>query len=106
MNPTWARSRATKLDAGATRNGARPDACPDGIVDAARAYLLAPERGTTGGPFHAIAEDDVPFKAIAEVIGRRMAVACAISCLVATGQIFRRGQAQCAGAPADCVWRG
>ena len=43
-------------------------------IDAASAYRLALEKGTKGATYHAVAEEGVATKAIAEVIGRRLGV--------------------------------
>ena len=42
------------------------------VLDTARLYRLALEKGTAGDRFHAVAEEGVPLRDIAEAIGRRL----------------------------------
>lgn len=44
------------------------------VADAARVYRLALEKASTGACYHAVAEEGVPFRGIAEVIGRNLGV--------------------------------
>lgn len=44
------------------------------VIDAARAYRLAIEKPVVGAKYHAIAEEGVPLREIAEVIGRGLKV--------------------------------
>ena len=41
-------------------------------LDAARVYTFAVEHGGNDGPFHAVAEEGIPFRAIAETIGAQL----------------------------------
>jgi nucleoside-diphosphate-sugar epimerase len=43
-------------------------------IDAAKVYRLVLEKGTAGARYHAVAEEAVAFREIAEVIGRRLGV--------------------------------
>ena len=46
-------------------------------LDAARLFRLALERGSAGASYHAVAEEGLPFRKIAEAIARRAEVPAA-----------------------------
>jgi nucleoside-diphosphate-sugar epimerase len=43
-------------------------------LDAAHLFRLAFEKGPAGGTYHAVDEEGIPFREVAEVIGRRLNV--------------------------------
>jgi nucleoside-diphosphate-sugar epimerase len=43
-------------------------------LDAARLFRLALEKGSAGAKYHAVAEEGVPFRLVADVIGKRVSV--------------------------------
>ena len=43
-------------------------------LDTARLYRLAIEKGTAGAKFHGVADESIPVKEIAEIIGKRLGV--------------------------------
>jgi len=43
-------------------------------LDTAKLYRLALEKGTSGAKFHGVADEGIPIRDIAEVIGRRLNV--------------------------------
>jgi nucleoside-diphosphate-sugar epimerase len=42
--------------------------------DAARLFRLALEKGVAGARYHGVADEGIPFRSIAEIIGRRLSI--------------------------------
>ncbi|WP_159947052.1 SDR family oxidoreductase [Rhizobium sp. 18065] len=73
--------------------------------DAAKVYRLALEKGDAGARYHAVAEEGVPFRQIAEVIGKRLGVPVVAKSREEAGEHFG-WFAHFAGidSPASSVW--
>lgn len=71
-------------------------------LDAARVFRLALEHGAQGGPFHAVADEGIPFRQIAEAMGRQIDVPCkSISPVEAAGHFGFRAMFVAGNGPAS-----
>jgi hypothetical protein len=75
------------------------------VLDAARVYRLALEKGNGGVRYHAVAEDGVPARAIAETIGYGLQVpAVSLSSQEAAGHFGWLAQFAGLDVPASSDW--